>query len=290
MKTWKSLAMTSIAVAVVGSSAMSGCKRLTGGGATPNSEDDKTFYTLGMLLGRNLGTFNLTAAELELVKSGSHRHGPQERAPGRPRQVRPQGRRPRPQARTGAGGDREGARQGLSRPGGAEPGAVVTPSGMVFRTVTPGTGEAPQPTDRVSVQYEGRLTDGTVFDSTKKRGGVPADLPAQRRHQVLDRGGRADEGRREGRPDLPVGNRLRRQRPPAHHPGRRHARSSTSSWSHRAAEPDAPAWGCRCRWRSCRRRPRPGMPMQLHMGGPGGPQKMTLPPPSSEAGGVGHGK
>src|SRR5579871_5685892 len=57
MKTWKSLAMASIAVALVGSLSMSGCKRLTGGGATPSTEDEKTLYTLGMLLGRNLGTF-----------------------------------------------------------------------------------------------------------------------------------------------------------------------------------------------------------------------------------------
>jgi len=28
--------------------------------------------------------------------------------------------------------------------------------------------------------------------------------------------------------------------------------------------------------------PKPGTPMQLHMGGPGGPQKLTLPPPSQK--------
>ena len=73
MKTWKSGATAvvnvAVAMAVVGSLSMSGCKRL-GGGATPSTEDEKTLYTLGMLLGRNLGTFNLTAGELELVKSG----------------------------------------------------------------------------------------------------------------------------------------------------------------------------------------------------------------------------
>ena len=62
MKTWKSLGTgLAVAVAVVGSLSMSGCKRL-GGGATPSTEDEKTLYTLGMLLGRNLGTFNLTPA------------------------------------------------------------------------------------------------------------------------------------------------------------------------------------------------------------------------------------
>ena len=33
-----------------------------------------------------------------------------------------------------------------------------------------GTGEKPQSTDRVKVDYEGRLIDGTVFDSSYKRG------------------------------------------------------------------------------------------------------------------------
>ncbi len=148
-----------------------------GGGATPSSEDEKTLYTLGMLLGRNLGTFNLTAAELELVKSGltdmvlknEHKvdldkYGPKVDALARKRG----------QERVAV--EKAQAKTFLDQAG-QEAGAVVTPSGMVFRTVTPGTGATPTPTDRVSVQYEGRLTDGTVFDSTKKRGGVPATFP-----------------------------------------------------------------------------------------------------------------
>ena len=36
--------------------------------------------------------------------------------------------------------------------------------------ITEGTGEVPQKSDEVEVIYEGRLIDGTVFDSTKKHG------------------------------------------------------------------------------------------------------------------------
>src|SRR5262249_50668403 len=68
MKTWKTLAMVSIGAALL--APLSGCNRLRGGGASPTTEDEKTLYTLGMLLGRNLGNFNLTADELEMVKSG----------------------------------------------------------------------------------------------------------------------------------------------------------------------------------------------------------------------------
>jgi FKBP-type peptidyl-prolyl cis-trans isomerase FkpA len=59
---------------------------------------------------------------------------------------------------------------------GREPGAVVSPSGLVFKTTAPGNGESPKPTDRVSVHYEGRLIDGTVFDSSRKRN-MPATFP-----------------------------------------------------------------------------------------------------------------
>ena len=34
------------------------------------SEQDKTLYAIGLFLGRNLGTFQLTEAELEIVKAG----------------------------------------------------------------------------------------------------------------------------------------------------------------------------------------------------------------------------
>ncbi len=46
----------------------------------------------------------------------------------------------------------------------------TTASGLQYKVITMGTGEKPQPTDRVKVDYEGRLIDGTVFDSSYKRG------------------------------------------------------------------------------------------------------------------------
>ena len=53
----------------------------------------------------------------------------------------------------------------------AEEGAYVTGSGLVYREVVAGGGgRRPVPTDTVRVQYEGRLPDGTVFDSSLQRG------------------------------------------------------------------------------------------------------------------------
>ena len=39
-------------------------------GPDPKTEDEKTIYALGLALSRNLAQFNLTPAELELVKAG----------------------------------------------------------------------------------------------------------------------------------------------------------------------------------------------------------------------------
>jgi FKBP-type peptidyl-prolyl cis-trans isomerase FkpA len=51
-----------------------------------------------------------------------------------------------------------------------ESGAVVTESGLVFRSLKAGPGPTPRAGDRVTVHYEGRLADGTVFDSSLERG------------------------------------------------------------------------------------------------------------------------
>jgi hypothetical protein len=45
--------------------------------------------------------------------------------------------------------------------------------------ITPGTGASPKATDTVTVNYEGRLTDGTVVDSSVQRG-EPATVPLNR--------------------------------------------------------------------------------------------------------------
>lgn len=53
---------------------------------------------------------------------------------------------------------------------GKEAGVVTLPSGLQYKIITPGSGESPKATDTVTVNYEGKLIDGTVFDSSYKRG------------------------------------------------------------------------------------------------------------------------
>ena len=51
-----------------------------------------------------------------------------------------------------------------------EAGAVVSASGMVFRSTQAGAGDSPAATDNVKVHYRGTLADGKEFDSSIKRG------------------------------------------------------------------------------------------------------------------------
>src|ERR1700690_3032762 len=57
----------------------------------------------------------------------------------------------------------------------AEPGAVRTASGLVYRELRAGTGASPAATDKVKVNYKGTLTNGTEFDSSYRRN-APAEF------------------------------------------------------------------------------------------------------------------
>ena len=61
----------------------------------------------------------------------------------------------------------------------AAEGVQVTPSGLQYKVVKPGNGQKPAPTDTVTVNYEGKLIDGTVFDSSYARQ-QPATFPLNR--------------------------------------------------------------------------------------------------------------
>lgn len=57
-----------------------------------------------------------------------------------------------------------------------KPGVVSLPSGLQYEVMTEGTGPKPSATNKVTCHYHGTLIDGTVFDSSVKRG-QPATFP-----------------------------------------------------------------------------------------------------------------
>lgn len=62
-----------------------------------------------------------------------------------------------------------------------KPGIKVLPGGVQYKVIKEGNGAIPADTSLVQVHYEGRLIDGTVFDSSYKRG-QPVDF---RTNQVI---------------------------------------------------------------------------------------------------------
>ena len=56
---------------------------------------------------------------------------------------------------------------------------ITLPSGLQYKVLVKGQGEVPLMTDKVKVNYEGRLLDGTVFDSSYKRGEPTEFTPSQ---------------------------------------------------------------------------------------------------------------
>jgi FKBP-type peptidyl-prolyl cis-trans isomerase FkpA len=140
------------------------------------TDDEKTLYTLGVILGSNIKNFDLKPNEVEIVKRGLS-----DAALGKKPQVPIEEWGPKVNAfaekRRSAGAEKEKtAGKAYVAKAAKEPGAVTLPSGVIYKELHAGNGPSPQATDKVKVNYEGKLTDGTVFDASSKHGG-PAEFP-----------------------------------------------------------------------------------------------------------------
>jgi FKBP-type peptidyl-prolyl cis-trans isomerase FkpA len=205
---------------------MISCTRGSGSDASAppklETEDQKTLYALGLLLGRNVKTFALTPEELSIVKAGLT-----DSATDAKPQVELETYGPKvnelAQKRAAAGADDAKKKgQEFADNVAKQKDVTKTASGIVIRTITPGTGPSPTPSDVVKVQYEGKLIDGTVFDSSIQRG-EPAEFPLNgvvpcwtEALQTMKKGGKAQVvcpssaayGDRGAPPDIPPGATL----------------------------------------------------------------------------------
>ncbi len=142
----------------------------------PTNEDQKTFYALGLAISQSLGAFSLSEAELEMVKSGIT-DGVLKRSPKVDLQTYGPKIQQVQQARAAVVAESEKkAGAAFLAKAASEKGSTKTESGIVITTLKPGSGAAPKATDTVKVHYHGTLIDGTVFDSSVKRG-EPATFP-----------------------------------------------------------------------------------------------------------------
>lgn len=78
------------------------------------------------------------------------------------------------QAKLGEAAKREGEK--YLKDNAARSEVTVLPSGLQYEVLREGTGRKPKGTDSVKCHYEGTLVDGTVFDSSRRRG-EPAVFP-----------------------------------------------------------------------------------------------------------------
>jgi FKBP-type peptidyl-prolyl cis-trans isomerase FkpA/FKBP-type peptidyl-prolyl cis-trans isomerase FklB len=136
----------------------------------PTTDDQKTFYALGLAISQSLGTFNLNESELDFVKSGIS-DGVFKKTPKVDLQTFGPKIQQMQQARASVISDAEKkAGAAYLAKAEAEAGAKKTESGAILTTIKEGKGATPKVTDTVKVHYHGTLTDGTVFDSSVKRG------------------------------------------------------------------------------------------------------------------------
>jgi len=138
--------------------------------AEPKSEDQKVLYAIGLAVSQSLNDFGLSEAELEVVKSGIT-----DGTLKRPNNIDLQAYLPKiqqlAQARMATVADKEKkAGAAFVAKAAAEPGAKKTESGAIVIPIKEGSGARPAATDKITVHYHGTLVDGTVFDSSVKRG------------------------------------------------------------------------------------------------------------------------
>ena len=185
----------------------------------PTTDEQKTFYALGLAISQSLSAFTLSDAELELVKSGIT-DGVLKRTPKVDLQAFGPKIQQVQQARAAvvAENEKKAGAAFLAKTA-SEKGSMKTESGIVITPIKPGSGATPKATDTVKVHYHGTLIDGTVFDSSVKRG-EPATFPL---NQVI-------KCWTEGVPHIKVGGKSRlvcpsnlaygeRGSPPAIRPG-----------------------------------------------------------------------
>ena len=142
----------------------------------PSSEEQKTLYALGLAISQSLSPFTLSETELDMVKHGMM-DGVLKRTPKVDLQTYGPKIQQLQQSRMAALAEVEkksGAAYIAKAAG--EKGSVKTESGIVITPIKPGSGATPKSSDVVKVHYHGTLIDGTVFDSSVKRG-EPATFP-----------------------------------------------------------------------------------------------------------------
>jgi FKBP-type peptidyl-prolyl cis-trans isomerase FkpA len=156
--------------------ALTGCAQAAA--PAPKTDDEKALYALGVILSRNIQTFNFTDKELEMVKSGVS-DGARDQSKldvAAIEAIVPKLQELQTQRMADATTKEKAAGAAYIAKAAAEKDATKTASGLVIRTTQAGTGATPVAEDMVKVHYTGKFVDGKVFDSSVERK-EPATFP-----------------------------------------------------------------------------------------------------------------
>lgn len=134
------------------------------------TEEEKTFYYMGTMLGENLSRLKLTDEQLESVVRGVRESvkGTAIQLDGAIYQAKLQELAEQTMSAASAAEKLQSTK--FLEKMAAEDGAIVTESGIVIREIVAGTGNTPTVESVVKAHYHGTLRDGTVFDSSVERG------------------------------------------------------------------------------------------------------------------------
>ena len=138
--------------------------------AADMTEEQKTIYTLGAIIGKQLSVFTLSPEEVALVTKGLN-----DLATGAKLEVDGDVYGPKVQElanmrRTLVASKQAAAGKAFAEKAATESGAVKTPSGLIYISLKDGSGASPTAEDTVKANYRGTLIDGAEFDSSYKRG------------------------------------------------------------------------------------------------------------------------
>jgi FKBP-type peptidyl-prolyl cis-trans isomerase FkpA len=145
--------------------------------SSPKTEEQKTFYELGAMQGKQMSVFDLSSDELKYVQQGMADQVAGKKLATEPNQATMQKLQLLAQARMLRTAEKQ---KELSKPflekAAAEKGAQKTASGLIYTEIKPGTGAQPKPSNFIKFHYVGTLIDGKEFDSSVKRG-QPVEFP-----------------------------------------------------------------------------------------------------------------
>lgn len=174
-------------------------------GLSQNQAGDKakTGYAVGMSIGKNVDNIK------DLIDKSKLSDGIKDQLAGKPKmdetamhaalsELTTRQQASQKAVRESQGGKNKAEGEAYLAKNKAKPGVKVTASGLQYEVIKMGTGKKPKATNTVRVHYTGTLLDGTVFDSSVKRG-TPAEFPL---NGVI-------KGWTEGLQLMPVGSKFR---------------------------------------------------------------------------------